>query len=125
MKTPAGVRLLIVEDDLYLREAFRMMLEDSGYQVFEAENGAAALEAVHSHKPHLVLLDLGLPDRSGLDVAKDIKRDPATADTVIVALTGRVGAAEKRECLEAGCKEYFAKPFSPKELLRKLPDLLA
>lgn len=117
-------RLLIVEDDLYLREAFRMMLEDAGYQVAEASTGAEALAAVEQHKPDLILLDLGLPDRNGLDVARAIKQEPRTADVIIVALTGRVGAEEKRECLEAGCRAYFAKPVSPRELLKKLPELL-
>jgi two-component system cell cycle response regulator DivK len=125
MKPRTGKRVLIVEDDLFLREAFRMMLEDGGYDVSEAESGVTALIAVQNSRPHLIVLDLGLPDRSGLDVARDITSDPANAEIVIVALTGRVGAAEKRECLEAGCKAYFAKPLSPKEFLEKLPELLA
>jgi CheY-like chemotaxis protein len=120
----ARAAILIVEDDLFLRQAFRLMLEDSEYIVFEAGNGADTLEVVAEAKPDLILLDLGLPDRSGLDVARELKANPATANVVIVALTGSVGAAEKRACLEAGCNAYFAKPISPKELLRKLPDLL-
>src|SRR5688572_20526454 len=123
MKAPTGKHLLIVEDDLFLREAFRMILEDAGYEVSEAESAAAALNAVQMHKPDLVLLDLGLPDRSGLEVARDIKADPRTADIVIAALTGSVGSAEKKACLEAGCAVYYAKPLSPKELLKKLPEL--
>src|SRR5688572_24423120 len=108
-----GKRLLIVEDDMFLREAFRMMLEDAGYEILEAETGEEAVSTVQANRPHLVLLDLGLPDRSGLDVAREIKGNSLTADTVIVALTGRVGPAEKKECLEAGCSAYFAKPLSP------------
>ncbi|MEX2284050.1 MAG: response regulator [Gemmatimonadota bacterium] len=117
--------MLIVEDDMFLREAFRMMLEDAGYEILEAETGEEAVSTVQANRPHLVLLDLGLPDRSGLDVAREIKSNALTADTVIVALTGRVGPAEKKECLDVGCSAYFAKPLSPKELLKKLPDLLA
>jgi CheY-like chemotaxis protein len=124
MNTPIGKHLLIVEDDLFLREAFRMMLEDAGYEVSEADCAVAALNAVQTAKPDLVLLDLGLPDRSGLDVAREIKADPRTADIVIVALTGSVGNAEKKACLEAGCAAYFVKPLSPKELLKKLPEYL-
>ena len=117
-------RLLIVEDDLYLREAFTMMLQDAGYDVGEASSGAETLAALDQHKPDLILLDLGLPDRHGLDVARQIKAEPRTADIIIIALTGRVGAEEKALCLEAGCKAYFAKPISPRELLKKLPELL-
>jgi CheY-like chemotaxis protein len=124
MKQGTGKRLLIVEDDLYLREAFRMMLEDAGYHVAEAGTGADALALVEQDRPDLVLLDLGLPDCSGLDVARQIKAQPQTVTTIIVALTGHVGGAEKQACLEAGCQAYFAKPISPKELLRRLPELL-
>ena len=117
-------KILIVEDDVFLRQAFRMMLEDAGYLVGEAGSGAETIDTVETDRPDLILLDLGLPDRSGLDVARELKARPETADIVIVALTGSVGGAEKRACLDAGCKTYFAKPMSPKELLRKLPELL-
>jgi len=116
--------ILIVEDDLFLRQAFRMMLEDAGYLVREAGSGAETIHAIQEEKPHIILLDLGLPDRSGLDIAREVKANPATESIVIIALTGSVGAAEKRACIEAGCKAYFAKPISPKELLRKLPELM-
>jgi CheY-like chemotaxis protein len=117
-------KILIVEDDIFLRQAFRIMLEDAGYVVGEAGSGAETIESVKLDRPDLILLDLGLPDRSGLDVARELKDDPETSEIVIVALTGSVGAAEKRACIEAGCKTYFAKPMSPKELLRRLPELL-
>jgi two-component system, cell cycle response regulator DivK len=117
-------KILIVEDDIFLRQAFRMMLEDAGYVVGEAGSGAETIESVQLDRPDLILLDLGLPDKSGLDVARELKADPETSEIVIVALTGSVGAAEKRACIEAGCKTYFAKPMSPKELLRRLPELL-
>jgi CheY-like chemotaxis protein len=117
-------KILIVEDDIFLRQAFRMMLEDAGYVVGEAGSGAETIESVKLDRPDLILLDLGLPDRSGLDVARELKDDPGTSEIVLVALTGSVGAAEKRACIEAGCKTYFAKPMSPKELLRRLPELL-
>lgn len=121
MSEPA---ILIVEDEPLLREAFRLMLEGAGYRILEAGTGAAAIETVQTEKPALVLLDLGLPDMSGLDVARRIKDDEATATTKLIALTGRVGNAERQACLDAGCTEYFAKPLSPREFLRRLPELL-
>ena len=121
----SALRILIIEDEGMLREAFRLILEDSGYHVSEAGSAAEARASMSAHIPNLVLLDLGLPDASGLDVAREIKRDPRTADVVIVALTGRVGAEEKKACLDAGCKAYYPKPFSPKQLLRAIPGLLA
>ncbi|HSL71355.1 MAG TPA: response regulator [Longimicrobiales bacterium] len=116
--------ILIVEDDLFLRQAFRLMLEDAGYTVREAGTAEETMASVAEQKPDLILLDLGLPDRSGLEVARELKADSRTADIVIIALTGSVGAAEKRACLAVGCKAYFAKPMSPRLLLTKLPELL-
>ncbi|SRR5512138_590909 len=117
--------ILLVEDDPLLRQAFRLLLEDAGYLVREAGSAAEALESVAAEHPNLVLLDLGLPDRPGLDVARDLTGRPATADIPIVALTGRVGPAEQHACMEAGCTLYLTKPVEPRELLRLLPDLFS
>ena len=119
------LRILLVEDEGMLREAFRLLLEDGGYKVIEAGSAAEARAAITQEVPNLVLLDLGLPDAPGLDLARELKNDPRTAGAVIVALTGRVGAEEKQACLDAGCKAYYAKPVSPKQLLQALPGLLA
>lgn len=118
------VTILLVEDDPALRQAFRLLLEDAGYAVAEAGTAAAALASVAADPPGLVLLDLGLPDRPGLEVARTLSGTPATAHIPIVALTGRVGAAERRACMEAGCRQYLTKPVELRELLRQLPDLL-
>lgn len=123
--TESPSSILLVEDDPLLRQAFRLLLEDAGYRVQEAGTAAEALESVGAEPPDLVLLDLGLPDRPGLDVAREVSGSPATAHIPIVALTGRVGAAEQRACMEAGCTQYLTKPVEPRELLRRLPALLA
>jgi CheY-like chemotaxis protein len=119
--TPA---ILLVEDDPLLRHAFRLLLEDAGYLVHEAGTAAQALDRAVEEKPALVLLDLGLPDRHGLDVARHLTSQPETAGIRIVALTGRVGPRERDACLAAGCTHYFTKPIEPRELLRRLPELL-
>ncbi len=117
-------KILIVEDDLLLRDAYRMLLEDAGYGVQEAGTAGEALELVAADAPALLLLDLGLPDRPGLDVARALHARRETAQVPIIALTGRVGADEKRACLEAGCAQYFSKPVDPRELLRRITELL-
>lgn len=117
-------KILLVEDDPLLRHAFRLLLEDAGYQVREAGTAQQALTSVASDAPHLVLLDLGLPDRPGLDVAREIVADPNTRHVRVVALTGRVGSRERQECFDAGCSHYFTKPIEPRELLRQLPNLI-
>lgn len=122
--TQTAATILLVEDDPLLRHAFRLLLEDAGYAVAEAGSAAEALQAVDTVTPALVLLDLGLPDRPGLEVARTLSSQSATADIPIVALTGSVGPDERRACLEAGCRHYLTKPVEPRELLRRLPELL-
>lgn len=120
----ARTAILLVEDDPLLRHAFRLLLEDAGYTVHEAGTAAEAMRQTHAHQPRLVLLDLGLPDRPGLEVAREITGSEALRAVRVVALTGRVGRAERDACLEAGCTHFFTKPIEPRELLRQLPELI-
>lgn len=124
MTNDTGASILLVEDDPLLRHAFKLLLEDAGYQVHEAGTAAEALEQANTEKPALVLLDMGLPDRPGLEVARELSTQPATAGIRIVALTGRVGPQERQACFDAGCSHFFTKPIEPRELLRRLPELL-
>ncbi|HEX6133400.1 MAG TPA: response regulator [Longimicrobiales bacterium] len=123
--TDLAPTILLVEDDPLLRHAFRLLLEDAGYEVHEAGTAAEALDEASARRPALVLLDLGLPDRPGLEVARQLTSQPQTAGVRVVALTGRVGSQERAACLEAGCTHFFTKPIEPRELLRRLPELLA
>jgi CheY-like chemotaxis protein len=125
MSTTVTGSILLVEDDPLLRHAFRLLLEDAGYRVQEAGTAAQALEQAAAEKPQLVLLDLGLPDRPGIEVARQLTASPATAGITIVALTGRASARERDACLAAGCTHFLTKPIEPRELLRQLPDMLA
>ncbi|HEX7119172.1 MAG TPA: response regulator [Longimicrobiales bacterium] len=116
--------ILLVEDDPLLRDALRLLLEDAGYRVREAGNAAEALDLSTADPPSLILLDLGLPDRPGLEVARILRARMTTRETPIVALTGRVGAGERNACFAAGCTSFLAKPVEPRELLRCLPEFL-
>src|SRR5688572_2190753 len=122
--TTLAPAILLVEDDPLLRHAFRLLLEDAGYRVQEAGTGAQALEQAAAQKPQLVLLDLGLPDLPGLEVARRLTSMPATAGIPSVALTGRAGTRERDACLAAGCTHFLTKPIEPRELLRQLPAML-
>ncbi len=125
MTTTAADSILLVEDDPLLRHAFRLLLEDAGYVVREAGSASEALAEIASRTPSLILLDLGLPDRPGLDIIRELNHDPNTQHIPVVALTGRVGPEERRACMEAGCTQYLIKPIEPRELIRRLPDFLA
>lgn len=116
--------ILLVEDDDLLRDAFKLLLEDAGYQVLEAGTARAALQIARERFPALIILDLGLPDRPGLDVVRTLRTEPEMAGVPVIALTGRVGQSERQACLDAGCDRYLAKPISPLDLLKELPELL-
>jgi two-component system, cell cycle response regulator DivK len=120
--TTATATILLVEDDSLLRHAFRLLLEDAGYRIAEAGTASEAVAKAMAATPDLILLDLGLPDAPGLDVARTLRLHEPTQDTPIIALTGRVGADEKRACIEAGCTGYLTKPIEPKELIRRLGE---
>ncbi|HUF14181.1 MAG TPA: response regulator [Longimicrobiales bacterium] len=121
---PPAAPILLVEDDALLRQAFRILLEDAGYRVNEAGTAADAIESASRDTPALVVLDMGLPDRPGLDVARELRLHDATQTIPIIALTGRVGPQERDACLAAGCTEYQGKPLQPGRLLERLNDLL-
>jgi CheY-like chemotaxis protein len=124
MTYASGTSILLVEDDQLLRGAFRLLLEDAGYHVREAGTAAEALQAVAERLPALILLDVGLPDRPGLDVARILREQPGTEEIPIVALTGHAGEADRFACLGAGCTSYLAKPVEPRHLLRQVLTLL-
>ena len=121
---PSPETILLVEDDALLRQAFRILLEDVGYRVLEAGTAADAIATARADQPAAVVLDMGLPDRPGLDVARELRAAEETRDLPIIALTGRVGAREREACLAAGCTEYHGKPLQPQKLLERLRALL-
>lgn len=122
---PAAASILLVEDDVLLRQAFKILLEDAGYRVLEAGTAADAIATAAREIPSIIVLDIGLPDRPGLEVARELRQEEATRDVPIIALTGRVGAHERDACLAAGCTEYYGKPLQPHRLLERLNALLA
>lgn len=122
---PAARTVLLVEDSDAIRDAFTILLEDAGYAVLGAETGGEALRLAEERVPDLVLLDMGLPDMSGLDVVRRLKAAPQTASIAVVALTGRDEEADRRACLAAGCAAYIVKPVNTQKLVRDLPGWMA
>jgi len=110
-------RVLIVEDERPLRRALAMNLTARGYDVTEAETGTAALGAAAGSEQDVILLDLGLPDLSGLDVIRAVR---AYASTPIIVLSARTGSGDKVAALDLGADDYVTKPFSIDELLARL-----
>ena len=122
MTAPAP-RVLLVEDDSAIRGAFTVLLEESGYDVETAGTGAEALRLAVHHQPDVVVLDMGLPDADGVDVARAIATSVTGRRIPIVALTGRALDDDRDAALAAGCALYFVKPVSTRELLGALETL--
>ncbi len=116
--------LLLVEDNETIRNAFAILLEESGYAVLQAATGAEALRIAGEQSPDLILLDLGLPDINGLQVARTLKSREETRHIPIVALTGRALETDQEACLAAGCSGYLTKPINTEELLRRVPEFI-
>jgi len=110
-------RVLVVDDEPQILRALRINLRVRQYEVFTAASGAEALAVASHHPPDLVILDLGLPDLSGIDVIQGL-RGWTTAP--IVVLSGRADSADKVEALDAGADDYVTKPFSMDELLARM-----
>ncbi len=110
-------RVLVVDDEPQILRALRINLRVRQYDVFTAASGAEALAVAGSHPPDLVILDLGLPDLSGIDVIQGLR---GWTSVPIVVLSGRADSANKVEALDAGADDYVTKPFSMDELLARM-----
>ena len=117
-------KLLIVDDEDGVRALVRMTLDNGDYKIIEASDGHEALDLAREHRPDLVLLDVMLPDLSGMDVCRKIKDDPDLASTTVVMLTARAQTSDVGDAEEAGADGYFTKPFSPIALTRKVESIL-
>lgn len=117
-------RLLLVEDSEAIRDALSILLEDAGYTVLQAGRGEDALRIAAEVPPDVVLLDLGLPDMTGLEVVKRMRGDAALAGIPIVAVTGRDEAEDREACRAAGCDDYLVKPVNTRDLVRRVRELV-
>jgi CheY-like chemotaxis protein len=110
--------MLIVDDQPDLRMLLRFTFADSGFEVREAADGEAALAACREAMPDVVLLDVMMPGIDGFEVCRRLKADPLASNTIVVLMTASHQATERARAQSAGADLYFAKPFSPNELLK-------
>lgn len=116
--------ILIVEDERAIREMIAFGLRRGGFEIAEAEDAVSAQVSIANRRPDLVLLDWMLPDMSGLEFARALKRDRATAEMPIIMLTARAEEQDKIIGLDSGADDYVTKPFSPRELLARINAVL-
>jgi two-component system, OmpR family, phosphate regulon response regulator PhoB len=117
-------KVMLVEDEDSVRLLLRLTLELGSVEIVEAPDGDTAVERYLSERPDVVFLDWALPGRSGIEVCREIRAQPATEDTKIIMLTARSAEEERRTGLAAGADDYISKPFSPEHLLEKLREAL-
>jgi DNA-binding response OmpR family regulator len=113
--------ILVVDDDPGIVKVVRAYLEKAGFQVLVAYDGKKALHIARHDKPHLVILDLMLPEMDGWDVCRALRRE---SDVPIIMLTARVEDTDKLIGLELGADDYVTKPFSPQELVARVRAVL-
>src|SRR5690348_7913341 len=116
--------ILIVEDERPIREMISFGLKRAGFEVFEAQDCQEAREMIVNRRPDLALIDWMLPDMSGLELTRALKRDRETRDLPIILLTARAEEGDKIAGLEGGADDYVTKPFSPRELLARINAVL-
>ncbi len=116
--------ILVVEDERPIREMIAFGLKRAGFDVREAEDSRSARSAMADRRPDLILVDWMLPDTSGLELTRSLKRERETRDLPIIMLTARAAEADKVAGLDGGADDYLTKPFSPRELLARVNALL-
>jgi two-component system phosphate regulon response regulator PhoB len=116
-------KIVIVEDHPAVRRVLTLSLQQRGYEIVEANNGGSGIALTTEENPDLVLLDLSLPDLSGLEIAKRIKQNPGTAEIPLVGLSGCPERELAVKSLEVGMAAYLTKPADTQELVNVIENL--
>ncbi|MEE9518235.1 MAG: response regulator [Candidatus Adiutricales bacterium] len=119
-------KILIVDDRAEVRELVEVTLRSSEYISLQAESGEKAIEIAKAERPHLIIMDIMMPGGiDGLETTRILKGDPETRESVIIMLTAKGQEIDREEGFKAGADDYFVKPFSPLDLIRKVDEVLA
>ena len=120
----AGSKILIVEDEAAIREMIAFHLVRAGYETLEAPDCRSARQLLADERPDLALIDWMLPDMSGLELTRMLKRDKGNEELGIIMLTARAEEYDKVAGLEGGADDYITKPFAPRELIARVQAVL-
>jgi DNA-binding response OmpR family regulator len=117
-------KILIVDDDPYILMSLEFLMKKHGYNVMVARNGTEALELVESQVPDLVLLDIMMPDVDGYAICKHIKTTPKLQSAKVVFMSAKTKEADIQKGYDLGASLYITKPFSTRDLMKQIQDLL-
>jgi DNA-binding response OmpR family regulator len=116
--------VMVIEDEKEIRDLLKYNLERAGFRVAAFADGEQGLEQLFASRPDLVVLDLMLPGRNGLEILREVRGEPATADVPVIVVTARGAEMDKLLGFEHGADDYLTKPFSPRELVARAQALL-
>ena len=117
--------ILVCDNEEVLRGLVCATLDGLGHELVEARDGDEALATARARRPDLLLLDMMMPGKTGLDVLEELRRDPELAPIPVVMLTARTQADDRAAAARAGATRFLAKPFRPVELIALVEELLA
>ena len=116
--------ILNVEDNEFNRKIVRQLLAKTTYRLREAVDGEAGMAAARESPPDLILMDIQLPKISGLEATRQLRSDPRTAAVPIIVITSFALSGDEQKARDAGATAYLAKPYSPRELLAKIREIV-
>jgi two-component system cell cycle response regulator DivK len=117
-------KILVVEDTEDNRQILRDLLGMAGYDMVEAHDGAEGVAMAAEHKPDLILMDIQMPVMDGYEATRQIKANPELKAIPIVAVTSYALSGDEQKTRDAGCDAYIAKPYSPRQMLAKVREIL-
>jgi two-component system, cell cycle response regulator DivK len=117
-------KILVVEDTEDNRQILRDLLSAAGYDMIEAHDGAEGVARASEHRPDLILMDIQMPVMDGYEATRRIKADPALKSIPVIAVTSYALSGDEDKARAAGCDGYVAKPFSPRQMLAKVREII-
>lgn len=117
-------RVLICDDEPFIIESLRYIVEKEGYEVMAAKDGEEALAVIQIEKPDLIIIDAMMPNKTGYEVCQALRNDPALSHIYVVMLTAAGQKSDEIRAKLSGATEYMTKPFSPRSIKQKLHEIL-
>ena len=119
-----GKKVLVVDDEIHIVHVVAIKLRNNGFEVISAQNGREAFELACKEKPDVIVTDFQMPVMTGLELVEKLRRSEATKDIPVIMLTARGFAIEDEQKQDLQISEFVSKPFSPRDLLRSIEDIL-
>ncbi len=124
MSDEKALKVLVVDDEIHIVQVVAIKLRNNGFSVITCENGAQALEIASKTRPDVIVTDFQMPVMTGLELVENLRKQPDTAEIPVIMLTARGFAIEDRQKEELNISACLSKPFSPRELLQSVEEVL-